>query len=321
MKRLRFPTALLLAALLAHFSLAQNPPDRPADQDRPTRQRTAQDRPATQDRAADQDQARGRSAEPKPSETAPPQDAAQGGGRRGPSGNPTVTRVIRLQNSNCKPIFEVVNTIFRGSVVICGDNATRTIILGAYDDDTLRKTCELIAELDKPAPAEAAPTPQEAGAEIALEYVSLKLCRADDLVRHLIPIAHTYGFDEIVVLADERSNTLCLCGSQAGVKKLVAVAREFDDRAAAAIDGSNAAQQTRFIALKHADAKDVAQLLSHYFAQLNRRVPVLADDASGQIIAHATEAEAQLIMKIVESLDVPPRASAARGARTQPEPK
>ncbi|MCG3128216.1 MAG: hypothetical protein CHACPFDD_03093 [Phycisphaerae bacterium] len=323
MKSLR-SAALLLIALFAYATLAQDSPARPANQDRtaqnrPAQERAAQDRPAqeraAQERSSGQD--RGRSAEPQTSDN--PQ-AGQGGGRRGPA-VPTVTRVVRLQNANCKPIMEVISAIFRGGVVICADGATRTIVLGASDDELLRRACDLVAELDKTPPSAAEPSVAGTVYETVIEYVSLKLCRADEVVRHLGPIAHAYGYADVVALADERSNTLCLCGPAEGVKKLVAVAREFEARATAAVEGSGSAQQTHFIALKHADARNVANLLAQYFAQLNRRVPVLADDASGQIIAYASEAEAQLVTKIVEALDVPPRANVARAPRNQAEPK
>jgi type II secretory pathway component GspD/PulD (secretin) len=211
--------------------------------------------------------------------------------------------VIPVTHTSVWELMSVLSTMrpaLGHHVLLAVEGNTNSLIVAGEDEKVLEKVRELVAQLDGPQAAHGAPKAN------ACKAVVLRHSYARDVENHLQRLAQPRGRSAARIVGDQRANTVWIAGTEAEVVELAELARQMDDNAAnAGLPGDEGEPELQFYALAHAEAEALAETVGQIGRAMNLKAGVVADEASGTLIAFATPGAHTHLKTIIAKLDVP----------------
>ncbi|MEQ9544829.1 MAG: type II secretion system secretin GspD [Marinobacter sp.] len=172
-----------------------------------------------------------------------------------------ITRVIQIDNANALELVPILRPLVAKYGHLAGVAAANALIVSDHSAN-IRRIEQIVRELDSPSKYE-------------VEVIQLEEAWVGDLVKLLQELApdelgqggNERGARKYSVTADERSNRLILRGDESFRDKMRGLIRKLDQPSATG-------GTTKVIRLKHADAKNLSELLQGVMGEL-------AQEASG----------------------------------------
>lgn len=215
-----------------------------------------------------------------------------------------VTRVIQVKNANALELVPILRPMVAKYGHLAGVAAANALIISDHISN-IKRISEIIDELDSPSQYE-------------LEVVQLQEAWVGDMVKLLEELAPSQlgkssskaSAKKFSVVADERSNRLIIKGDEnfrGKIKKLIA---KLDQPAATS-------GTTKVVRLKHADAKEMAELLKGLMGDISSETKdkgakktssasasVYADEAINALVIRAEPSVLKETEEIIRQLDI-----------------
>jgi len=220
--------------------------------------------------------------------------------------------VIPVRHTSVWELMTVLSTMrpaLGQGVLLAVEGGTNSLIVAAEDEKALEKVRVLVAQLDEPQEARGAPKAH------VCKAVTLKHTYAPEVADHLQELAPPRGRSPVRIVGDERANTVWIAGTQAEVAGLAELARQMDENAANAdLPGDEGEPELQFYTLTHAEAEALAETVTQIGHAMELDAAVVADEASGTLVAYATPAAHAHLKTIIAKLDVPAKQAHKRAA-------
>lgn len=213
-----------------------------------------------------------------------------------------VTRVIQVNNARALELVPILRPMVAKYGHLAGVAAANALIISDHLAN-IQRISKIIDELDSPSKYE-------------LEVVQLKDAWVGDMVKLLEELAPSElgggkakgEANKFSVVADQRSNRLILRGDEAFRDKMRELIAKLDQP-------SSTGGKTKVIRLKHAEAKDLAELLKGLMGDITNEgakaqgqqkteASVYADESLNALVVRAEPSVIQELEGIVEQLDV-----------------
>lgn len=213
-----------------------------------------------------------------------------------------VTRVIQVNNARALELVPILRPMVAKYGHLAGVAAANALIISDHLAN-IQRISKIIDELDSPSKYE-------------LEVVQLEEAWVGDMVKLLEELApselggKTKGdANKFSVVADQRSNRLILRGDEAFREKMRDLIAKLDQP-------SSTGGKTKVIRLKHAEAKDLAELLKGLMGDITNEgakaqgqgqkveASVYADESLNALVVRAEPSVIQELEGIVDQLDV-----------------
>ena len=213
-----------------------------------------------------------------------------------------VTRVIQVNNARALELVPILRPMVAKYGHLAGVAAANALIISDHLAN-IQRISKIIDELDSPSKYE-------------LEVVQLEEAWVGDMVKLLEELAPgelgaAKGKGEankFSVVADQRSNRLILRGDEAFREKMRELIAKLDQP-------TSTGGKTKVIRLKHAEAKDLAELLKGLMGDISNEVAkgqgqqksdasVYADESLNALVVRAEPSVIQELEGIVEQLDI-----------------
>lgn len=213
-----------------------------------------------------------------------------------------VTRVIQVNNARALELVPILRPMVAKYGHLAGVAAANALIISDHLAN-IRRISKIIDELDSPSKYE-------------LEVVQLEEAWVGDMVKLLEELAPSElgnkskgGAKKFSVVADQRSNRLILRGDEAFREKMRTLIAKLDQP-------SSTGGKTKVIRLKHAEAKDLAELLKGLMGDMTNdggkaqgkgqkvEASVYADESLNALVVRAEPSVIQELEGIVEQLDI-----------------
>ena len=211
-----------------------------------------------------------------------------------------VTRVIQVNNARALELVPILRPMVAKYGHLAGVAAANALIISDHLAN-IQRISKIIDELDSPSKYE-------------LEVVQLEEAWVGDMVKLLEELApselggKTKGdANKFSVVADQRSNRLILRGDEAFREKMRSLIAKLDQP-------SSTGGKTKVIRLKHAEAKDLAELLKGLMGDITNEgakaqgqkveASVYADESLNALVLRAEPSVIQELEGIVEQLDI-----------------
>ena len=215
-----------------------------------------------------------------------------------------VTRVIQINNANALELVPILRPMVAKYGHLAGVAAANALIISDHVAN-IKRISKIIHELDSPSKYE-------------LEVVQLQEAWVGDMVKLLEELAPAElgqgaqgkGAKKFSVVADQRSNRLILRGDESFRDKMRVLISKLDQP-------SSTGGKTKVVRLKHADAEDVAELLSGLMgdivseeaAEKGQAAPkaeasVYADEGLNALVIRAEPSLLQELEGVIDELDV-----------------
>ncbi len=220
--------------------------------------------------------------------------------------------VIPVKHTSVWDLMTVLSTMrpaLGRHVLLAVEGGTNSLVVADDDEKVLKKVRELVAQLDEPQEARGAPKAH------VCEAVTLKHTYAPDVKDYLQELAPPRGRSPVRIVGDERANTVWIAGTEAEVAGLAELARQMDENAAnAGLPGDEGEPELQFYTLAHAEAEALAETVTQIGRAMDLDAAVVADEASGTLIAYATPTAHAHLKTIIAKLDVPAKQARKRAA-------
>jgi len=211
--------------------------------------------------------------------------------------------VIPVKHTSVWELMNVLATMrpaLGRHVLLAVEGGTNSLVVAAEDEKVLEKVRELAAQLDGPQAAHGAPKAS------VCKAVTLKHTYAPEVENYLQELAPPRGRSPVRIVGDKRANTVWIAGTEAEVAGLAQLARQMDENAAnAGLPGDEGEPELQFYTLAHAEAEALAETVTQIGRAMDLEAAVVADEASGTLIAYATPAAHAHLKTIIAKLDVP----------------
>lgn len=213
-----------------------------------------------------------------------------------------VTRVIQVNNARALELVPILRPMVAKYGHLAGVAAANALIISDHLAN-IQRISKIIDELDSPSKYE-------------LEVVQLQEAWVGDMVKLLEELAPSElgakgkgDANKFSVVADQRSNRLILRGDEAFREKMRELIAKLDQP-------SSTGGKTKVIRLKHAEAKDLAELLKGLMGAITNEgakgqgqgqkteASVYADESLNALVLRAEPSVIQELEGIVEQLDV-----------------
>ncbi|MFT6028891.1 MAG: general secretion pathway protein D [Oleiphilaceae bacterium] len=213
-----------------------------------------------------------------------------------------VTRVIQVNNARALELVPILRPMVAKYGHLAGVAAANALIISDHLAN-IQRISKIIDELDSPSKYE-------------LEVVQLKEAWVGDMVKLLEELAPSElggkgkgDANKFSVVADQRSNRLILRGDEAFREKMRDLIAKLDQP-------SSTGGKTKVIHLKHAEAKDLAELLKGLMGDItsegvkgqgkgqNVEASVYADESLNALVVRAEPSVIQELEGIVDQLDI-----------------
>ena len=215
-----------------------------------------------------------------------------------------VTRVIQVKNANALELVPILRPMVAKYGHLAGVAAANALIISDHISN-IKRISGIIDELDSPSQYE-------------LEVVQLTEAWVGDLVKLLEELAPSElgkagakrSANKFSVVADERSNRLIIKGDENFRGKIKKLIRKLDQPAATS-------GTTKVIRLKHADAKEMAELLKGIMGDISSETKdkgakkssgasatVYADEAINALVIRAEPSVLKETEEIIRQLDI-----------------
>lgn len=215
-----------------------------------------------------------------------------------------VTRVIQVNNANALELVPILRPMVAKYGHLAGVAAANALIISDHVAN-IKRISKIINELDSPSKYE-------------LEVVQLQEAWVGDMVKLLEELApselgqsaQSKGANKFSVVADQRSNRLILRGDEPFRDKMRSLISKLDQP-------SSTGGKTKVVRLKHADAEEIAELLSGLMgdivseeaAEKGQAAPkvdasVYADEGLNALVIRAEPSLLQELEGVIEQLDV-----------------
>lgn len=218
--------------------------------------------------------------------------------------------VIPVKHTSVWELMTVLSTMrpaLGRHVLLAVEGGTNSLVVAAEDGKVLEKVHELVAQLDGPQGARGAPKAN------VCKAVTLKHTYAPKVENYLQELAPPRGRSPVRIVGDERANTVWIAGTEAEVAGLAQLARQMDENAAnAGLPGDEGEPELQFYTLAHAEAEALAETVTQIGRAMDLDAAVVADEASGTLIAYATPAAHAHLKTIIAKLDVPAKQARKR---------
>ncbi|WP_231876909.1 type II secretion system secretin GspD [Oleiphilus sp. HI0080] len=215
-----------------------------------------------------------------------------------------VTRVIQVNNANALELVPILRPMVAKYGHLAGVAAANALIISDHVSN-IKRISKIINELDSPSKYE-------------LEVIQLQEAWVGDMVKLLEELApselgqsaQSKGANKFSVVADQRSNRLILRGDEPFREKMRSLISKLDQP-------SSTGGKTKVVRLKHADAEEIAELLSGLMgdivseeaAEKGQAAPkvdasVYADEGLNALVIRAEPSLLQELEGVIEELDV-----------------
>jgi general secretion pathway protein D len=213
-----------------------------------------------------------------------------------------VTRVIQVNNARALELVPILRPMVAKYGHLAGVAAANALIISDHLAN-IQRISKIIDELDSPSKYE-------------LEVVQLKEAWVGDMVKLLEELAPSElggkgkgDANKFSVVADQRSNRLILRGDEAFREKMRDLIAKLDQP-------SSTGGKTKVIHLKHAEAKDLAELLKGLMGDITSEgvkgqapgqkveASVYADESLNALVVRAEPSVIQELEGIVDQLDI-----------------
>ncbi len=213
-----------------------------------------------------------------------------------------VTRVIQVNNARALELVPILRPMVAKYGHLAGVAAANALIISDHLAN-IQRISKIIDELDRPSKYE-------------LEVVQLNEAWVGDMVKLLEELAPGElgaakgkgDANKFSVVADQRSNRLILRGDEAFREKMRELIAKLDQP-------TSTGGKTKVIRLKHAEAKDLAELLKGLMGDISSEAAkgqgqqksdasVYADESLNALVVRAEPSVIQELEGIVEQLDV-----------------
>lgn len=213
-----------------------------------------------------------------------------------------VTRVIQVNNARALELVPILRPMVAKYGHLAGVAAANALIISDHLAN-IQRISKIIDELDSPSKYE-------------LEVVQLQEAWVGDMVKLLEELAPSElggkgkgDANKFSVVADQRSNRLILRGDEAFREKMRELIAKLDQP-------SSTGGKTKVIRLKHAEAKDLAELLKGLMGAITNEgakgqgqaqkteASVYADESLNALVLRAEPSVIQELEGIVEQLDI-----------------
>lgn len=213
-----------------------------------------------------------------------------------------VTRVIQVNNARALELVPILRPMVAKYGHLAGVAAANALIISDHLAN-IQRISKIIDELDSPSKYE-------------LEVVQLKEAWVGDMVKLLEELAPSElggkgkgEANKFSVVADQRSNRLILRGDEPFREKMRELIAKLDQP-------SSTGGKTKVIRLKHAEAKDLAELLKGLMGDITNEAvkgqgqgqkteaSVYADESLNALVVRAEPSVIQELEGIVEQLDI-----------------
>jgi general secretion pathway protein D len=215
-----------------------------------------------------------------------------------------VTRVIQVNNANALELVPILRPMVAKYGHLAGVAAANALIISDHVSN-IKRISKIINELDSPSKYE-------------LEVVQLQEAWVGDMVKLLEELApselgqsaQSKGANKFSVVADQRSNRLILRGDEPFRDKMRGLITKLDQP-------SSTGGKTKVVRLKHADAEEIAELLSGLMgdivseeaAEKGQAAPkvdasVYADEGLNALVIRAEPSLLQELEGVIDQLDV-----------------
>lgn len=236
------------------------------------------------------------------------QDGSRLDPKRQEQGDQFITRVIEIEEVPALDLVPILRPLVAKYGHLAGVKSANSLIIS----DTainIERIEEIIKRLDT------------AGTD-HIEVIKLKQAWVGDVVKMLqtldpnavakgnSPVARRRGAEPVRVVADERSNRIIMRGERTNLDQLVELVLQLDQP-------TETTNSTQVIRLKHADAKNLAEILKGVIdskndssksakgkAEVEGKSSVHADEALNALVVRAAPSELREIQQIVSELDV-----------------
>ena len=215
-----------------------------------------------------------------------------------------VTRVIQVKNANALELVPILRPMVAKYGHLAGVAAANALIISDHISN-IKRISKIIDELDSPSQYE-------------LEVVQLNEAWVGDLVKLLEELAPSElgkagskrSANKFSVVADERSNRLIIKGDENFRGKIKKLINKLDQPAATS-------GTTKVVRLKHADAKEMAELLKGIMGDISSETKdkgakkssasaasVYADEAINALVIRAEPSVLKETEEIIRQLDI-----------------
>lgn len=215
-----------------------------------------------------------------------------------------VTRVLQVNNANALELVPILRPMVAKYGHLAGVAAANALIISDHVAN-IKRISKIIKELDSPSKYE-------------LEVIQLQEAWVGDMVKLLEELAPAElgasaqgkGANKYSVVADQRSNRLILRGDESFREKMRTLITKLDQP-------SSTGGKTKVVRLKHADAEDVATLLSGLMGDIvneeaaekggsapKSEASVYADEGLNALVIRAEPSLLQELEGVIEELDV-----------------
>lgn len=213
-----------------------------------------------------------------------------------------VTRVIQVNNARALELVPILRPMVAKYGHLAGVAAANALIISDHLSN-IQRISKIIDELDSPSKYE-------------LEVVQLEEAWVGDMVKLLEELAPSElggknkgEANKFSVVADQRSNRLILRGDEAFREKMRELIAKLDQP-------SSTGGKTKVLRLKHAEAKDLAELLKGLMGDISNEgakgqgqgqkveASVYADESLNALVVRAEPSVIQELEGIVEQLDI-----------------
>tara|TARA_R110002072_G_scaffold90500_7_gene202470 strand:+ start:19374 stop:21338 length:1965 start_codon:yes stop_codon:yes gene_type:complete len=211
-----------------------------------------------------------------------------------------VTRVIQINNARALELVPILRPMVAKYGHLAGVAAANALIISDHLAN-IQRISKIIDELDSPSKYE-------------LEVVQLEEAWVGDMVKLLEALAPSElggkskgDANKFSVVADQRSNRLILRGDEAFREKMRELIAKLDQP-------SSTGGKTKVIRLKHAEAKDLAELLKGLMGDITNEgakaqgkkieANVYADESLNALVLRAEPSVIQELEGIVDQLDI-----------------
>ncbi|MCH2159678.1 MAG: type II secretion system secretin GspD [Oleiphilaceae bacterium] len=215
-----------------------------------------------------------------------------------------VTRVIQVNNANALELVPILRPMVAKYGHLAGVAAANALIISDHVAN-IKRISKIIDELDSPSKYE-------------LEVIQLQEAWVGDMVKLLEELAPSElgaaakgkGANKFSVVADQRSNRLILRGDEPFREKMRVLIMKLDQP-------SSTGGKTKVVRLKHADAEEIADLLSGLMGDIvseeaadkgnaapKAEASVYADEGLNALVIRAEPSLLQELEGVIDELDV-----------------